>query len=127
MRGPRVPSRPGGLSMTTRASGLWGHRDFMRLWAAQAVSSFGARIAREGLPMVAILTLHAGAGAMGLVVAPGTVAYALGGLLAGPLVDRAPKRTLMVGYDLGRALVMLAIPLAAVMHWLNLAEILAAL
>ena len=27
---------------------LWRHADFLKLWAAQAVSSFGARITREG-------------------------------------------------------------------------------
>ena len=29
--------------------------DFHRLWAAQAVSAFGARITREGLPIMAVI------------------------------------------------------------------------
>ena len=32
---------------------------FRKLWAAQAVSAFGARITREGLPIMAVTTLGA--------------------------------------------------------------------
>jgi len=113
--------------VTTIDRGLWGHPDFLRLWAAQAVSSFGARIAREGLPMVAILVLRAGPQAMGLLAAAGLIAYAAAGLGAGLVVDRAPKRPLMIAADLGRALVMLAVPLAALSGSLTLAGVFVAL
>jgi len=113
--------------VTTTDRGLWGHPDFLRLWAAQTVSSFGARIAREGLPMVAILVLRAGPQDMGLLAAAGLIAYAVAGLGAGVAVDRAPKRPLMIAADLGRALVMLAVPLAALSGWLTLAGVFVAL
>jgi hypothetical protein len=51
--------------MTAPAPTLWRHRAFLRLWAAQAVSGFGARIAREGLPMTAAPLLQAPPAAMG--------------------------------------------------------------
>jgi hypothetical protein len=35
--------------------------DFHKLWTAQAVSAFGARITREGLPIMAVVSLGAGA------------------------------------------------------------------
>jgi len=44
--------------MTSR-SALWRDRDFLRLWAAQTVSDFGARITRDGLPMMAVVALAA--------------------------------------------------------------------
>ena len=50
----------------TKPGALTGEPDFMKLWAAQAVSSFGARISREGLPMTAILALGAGPAVLGV-------------------------------------------------------------
>lgn len=49
----------------TLKSPLWRQSDFMRLWGAQTVSDFGARITREGLPMMAV---------MGLAATPGSLA-----------------------------------------------------
>ena len=43
--------------------------DFHRLWAAQAVSAFGARITREGLPIMAVIALGAQAATLGLLAA----------------------------------------------------------
>ena len=113
--------------MTAPAASLWRHPAFLKLWAAQTVSSFGARIAREGLPMTAVLALKAPPAAMGALGATGLAAYALVGLAAGPLADRAPRRTLMVAADLGRAVVMLALPALALLHALTIAGVAIAL
>jgi hypothetical protein len=109
--------------MTSRPAGLRGHRDFMRLWGAQAVSSFGARIAREGLPMTAVIALKAGPEALGLFAAVALGAQAVVGLFAGALADRLPKRGLLIAADIVRAVVLAAIPLAAVTGRLSLIEI----
>lgn len=53
----------------TSPRALWRDPDFARLWAAQAVSSFGARITREGLPILAITTLSAAPAALGVLAA----------------------------------------------------------
>jgi hypothetical protein len=103
--------------------GLWGHRDFLRLWAAQAVSTFGARIAREGLPWAAVVSLHAGPAAVGLFAALRMGSQGLMGLVAGHLADRLPKRSLLITADLARALVLTLVPLAALMGRLTLTEI----
>jgi hypothetical protein len=95
----------------------------MRLWAAQAISTFGARIAREGLPMAAVVTLHAGPAAVGLFAALRLAAQAAMGFFAGHLADRAPKRTLLIGADLARAAVLTLVPLAALAGQLTLTEI----
>lgn len=113
--------------MNAPAASLWRHPAFLRLWAAQTVSSFGARIAREGLPMTAVLALGAAPAAMGVLGAIGLAAYAVVGFLAGPLADRAPRRTLMVAADLGRALVMLTLPALALLHALSVAGVAVAL
>ena len=109
--------------MNTPASGLWRHPDFLRLWGAQAVSSFGARIAREGLPMAAVISLKAGPAALGLFAALTLGAQAIVGVFAGVLADRMPKRRLLIAADLVRALVLAAIPLAAFAGRLSLVEI----
>ena len=112
-----------GTLMNAPASGLWRHPDFLRLWGAQAVSSFGARIAREGLPMAAVISLKAGPEALGLFAALTLGAQALVGVFAGVLADRLPKRGLLIAADLLRALVLAGIPLAALAGRLSLAEI----
>jgi predicted MFS family arabinose efflux permease len=95
---------------------LWQHAGFMRLWAAQTVSSFGARIAREGFAMTAILTIHASPAELGILAAfargPGIVV----GLVAGGFVDRSSRRQIMIGADLIRVALILTIPIAA---WLG--------
>jgi hypothetical protein len=96
---------------------------FLRLWAAQAVSGVGARIAREGLPMTAVLLLQAPPAAMGALAAVGLGAYAVDGVIAGPLADRLPGRPLLIGADLGRAAVILTIRALAPLHALTLAEV----
>jgi MFS family permease len=113
--------------LTDRTASLWRHRAFLNLWAAQTVSSFGARIAREGLPMIAVKLLAAGPLAMGLLSALGLAAYGLVAMVAGPLADRLPRRALLIGADLGRAAVMLAIPVAAILGRITFVEVCAAL
>ena len=41
--------------------GLWRNRGFLRLWAAQVLSAFGARITRTALPVIAVSVLAASA------------------------------------------------------------------
>lgn len=102
---------------------LWRHGDFLKLWSAQTVSSFGARIAREGLPMAAVVVLKAGPEALGLFAALRLGPQIVVGLFAGPLIDRLPRRPVLIGADLARVLVLAAIPIAALLHRLTLAEV----
>lgn len=93
--------------------GLWRHADFLKLLTAQAVSSFGSRITREGLPLAAILTLHATPLQLGILAAlargPGLVV----GVFAGGWVDSARRRPIMIGSDLFRMALLMTVPLAA--------------
>jgi predicted MFS family arabinose efflux permease len=85
----------------------------MRLWAAQTVSAFGARIARDGLVMAAILSLHARSQQLGILAALTLAPSLIVGLFAGGFVDRSSRRGIMIGADLARTALLLTIPLAA--------------
>src|SRR5580698_4151513 len=103
------------MNMTARNT-LWGDRDFLKLWTAQGVSAFGARITREGLPIAAVLTLGAAPAQIGLLAALSRGPALIVGLAAGGLVDRTRRRGLLIAMDLLRAAVLTSIPLAAWLH-----------
>ena len=105
---------------------LWRHADFLKLWSAQTVSAFGARISREGLPWTAILTLQAGPGALGVLAALSRGSGMIVGLLAGGLVDRSRRRAIMIACDLIRAGLLIAVPTLALLHRLTIWVIYAA-
>ncbi|MBW8816374.1 MAG: MFS transporter [Caulobacterales bacterium] len=107
-------------------SAPWRNRDFVRLWLAQGVSAFGARITREGLPIAAVLSLGAAPTQVGLLSALSNGPALIVGLAAGGLVDRTRRKRLMIAADLVRAAVLAAIPLAALLHVLNLGQLYAA-
>lgn len=104
-------------------SALWRDRDFVRLWSAQAVSAFGARVTREGLPIAAILSLGAAPAQLGLLAALSHGPALIVGLAAGGFVDRRRRRGLMMAADLARALVLASIPLAALFDLLALPQL----
>jgi len=99
------------------------HPDFMKLWAAQSISAAGARITREGLPMAAVMTLQATPAQLGVLAAlsmgPGLVV----GLVAGGFVDRTSRRTILIGADLVRLVVLMTVPVAAWLHLLAMEQL----
>ncbi len=92
--------------------GLRRNRDFLKFWAGQSVSLLGDEVSALALPLVAVTTLHASAGEMGLLAATGRAPIVLLSLAAGVWVDRVRRRPLLVGADLGRALLLGCVPLA---------------
>lgn len=92
----------------------------MMLWTGQTVSELGSRITRDGLPLAAVMVLGAGPFEMGMLRAIGGAAVLLLGLYAGVWVDRLRRRPIMVLADIGRALLLAAIPIAALFHKLNM-------
>ena len=67
-----------------------------------------------------VLTLHGSAGGVGLLNASRWLPYLLLGLVVGALVDRRRRRPILVATDLGRAVLLGAIPLLWVVDKLNL-------
>ncbi len=96
--------------------GLWRHREFLHLWAAQAVSAVGSRITRTAIPVIAVLAVDGSAVELGLLSAISVGPGAIVGLVAGGRIDRAAKRPILIGADLVRAVLVATIPIAA---WLG--------
>lgn len=97
--------------MFSRFSGLWRHPDFMKLWLGETISLFGSQISLLALPLTAILVLQATPAQLGFLSAAEFTPMLLISLFAGVWVDRLPRRPLMIGADLGLALLLSSIPL----------------
>ena len=106
--------------MLTHRGGLWANPDFMRLWGAQSISIFGTYIKIIALPLLAVTTLDASAFEMGLLTAAGSLPYLLMSLFVGVWVDRLRKRPLLIASDVGRAICLLTIPVAALLDQLSI-------
>ncbi len=109
--------------MTAPSSTLWRHADFMKLWAGQTVSQFGSMVTRDALPLIGVLVLRASPWQMGLLSAAGSAPVLFFGLLAGAWVDRLRRRPILIAADLGRALLVASIPLAALFGRLTLGHL----
>src|SRR5690242_7772388 len=96
-----------------RFRGLWLSRDFRRLWVSMTVTAYGAQITNLALPLTAALLLHASPLQMGILIALETLPFALCSLHAGVLLDRVKKLPVVIAADVGRALALVVIPIAA--------------
>jgi len=96
---------------------------FLRLWAAETISHFGSSITGIALPFVAIKLLDAGPLEVAILNLADFLPFLLIGLLAGALVDRLPRRAVLIGGDLGRAALILTIPLAYLAGLLTLTQL----
>jgi len=94
--------------MTTARA--WTDRNFRRLWVGSSASWFGAEIGELAIPLLALITLSATPGEMGLLRTMQFLPFLLATLPLGVLVDRCRKRPLMIGADLGRFVLIGGIP-----------------
>jgi predicted MFS family arabinose efflux permease len=104
-------------------TGLWKDSDFVKLWLGRAVSHFGSGITGIALPLTAVLILGATPAQMGILAALDGVSVLVIGLLAGVWVDRVRRRPLLIATDLGRAVVLSTIPLAALLGVLRIGQL----
>ena len=95
---------------------LWRNRSFIRLWVAHVTSGAGTAITNVALPLAAVLVLGATPTQMGLLAAAGSLPNLLFGLLAGVWIDRVRRKPILIWADIGRALLLVTIPVAA---WLG--------
>src|SRR5262245_36064438 len=103
----------------TRPASAWSSRPFRWLWTGSAVSMFGSEIAELALPLLALLTLSAGASQLAALRAAQFLPFLLATLPIGLLVDRRRRRPLMIGADVGRFALVAQIPLGL---WLGFAR-----
>ena len=98
--------------------------DFRRLWTGQTISVLGDQVTQIGLPLVAVLVLGADPAQMGLLTAAGLLPHLLFSLPAGIGLDRVRRRRrLMIAADLGRAALIVSIPVAYVLGVLSMAQL----
>lgn len=86
------------------------NRGFLVYWAGQSISSLGDAFALVAIPLL-VLESTGSVAKMGLVSALGVLAQVMASVIAGPLVDSVDRRRLMIGCDVGRALIYTAVPL----------------
>ncbi|MEV7612036.1 MFS transporter [Streptomyces sp. NPDC089799] len=116
---------PGGLHKPTKkkrrtllfaSDSIYRLRDFRLLFFGSAISMFGTEVGNLAVPLVAVMSLDATAGQVGLLSAMSTAAFLLIGLPAGAWVDRLRRRPVMILADFLRAALFASIPLA---WWLD--------
>jgi MFS family permease len=99
--------------------------EFRKLWLGQSVSEVGSWVSTTALPLTAVLVLGATPAQMGILAALAGGSALLVGLFAGVLVDRMPRRPILIWSDITRALLLATIPLAAAFHLLTYTQLLA--
>ncbi|MEU9608818.1 MFS transporter [Streptomyces sp. NPDC048057] len=101
----------------------WRVPDFRVLYTSLVFSHFASNVGIVAIPLVAVVALDAGPGAVGLLTTLGTAAFLLIGLPAGAWVDRLNKRRLLIWADFARTAMFLSVPLAWAFDGLTLAHL----
>jgi MFS family permease len=102
---------------------LFAGRDFRLWYLARSASVAGTAASAVALPLLAYR--HTGsAGLTAAVVGLEALPYLLFGLFAGAAADRLRRRAMMIGADLGCALLLLTLPAAASLHALTTGHVL---
>jgi MFS family permease len=97
-------------------------RDFRLLWGGQFVSDLGGQLTAFALPTIAIISLGASPLAVGSLQAFEFAVVPLLATLAGIIADRHPRKPLMIGANVVRAVALGSLPLAWWLHVLTLMQ-----
>ncbi len=90
---------------------LWRNRDYLLLWLGQAVSELGTSCTQFAFPLLIVRLTHSIAAA-GLAYSLGQLPYVLLSLPAGALVDRWPRKRVMLLCTFCLTVCVASIPLA---------------
>ncbi|MCP9985362.1 MFS transporter [Streptomyces sudanensis] len=88
-------------------------RGFRLFWFGETVNLLGNGIAVVALPLVAVLTLHAGTLVVGLLTSVAYLPWLILGLPAGAWVDRLPRRPVMLVCNAVSFVAFASVPAAA--------------
>ena len=110
-------------SSSGTAPSIWQNRGFLQLWLAQVISKAGSYVTNLALPLTAVLALGATPTQMGLLAAAGSLPNLLFSLIAGVWVDRTRRRPILVWTELGRAVLLGSVSLAAVLGSVTFAHL----
>jgi predicted MFS family arabinose efflux permease len=101
-------------------SGLGKQPDFLKVWGGQTISLLGSEVTLLALPLTAILVLQATPLELGILGAVQSAPFLLLSLPAGVWVDRFPRRPVLIVADVGRAVLLASVPLAALANALSI-------
>jgi MFS family permease len=113
----------GSVPCVRMAGSIWRNPAFVRVFSAATVSIFGSLVTRTALPFAAILVLGAGPAEVAAIRAFEIVGGVAIGLVAGAWVDRLPRRPVMIAADVGQAICLGSIPVAAIAGWLSIPQL----
>jgi len=85
------------------------HGAFRRLLQGQVLSTFGGQMGALAVPTVAIVSLHASPMEVGILAALPWLPAPLVGLPVGVIIDRLPRRPVMIASEVGRWLMLAAL------------------
>ncbi|WP_225799823.1 MFS transporter [Streptomyces sp. NK15101] len=112
------------MALVERVPALLRERTFRRYWTGQTVSLVGDQISLLAIPLAAVLVLGADATAMGLLKTAELLPALLLNLPLGAWADRqAGRRRAMIAADLGRAALILTLPVAHALDALTLGQL----
>jgi MFS family permease len=94
--------------------------DFAKLWTAATISLLGTQVSQIAIPFIAVLLLHVAPIQVALLGTLEFLPFLLFTLPAGVWVDRLPRRRILISGDLGRAIMLLSIPIAWVLGVLTI-------
>jgi len=104
--------------------GPWSRPDYRRLWFATTTSQIGTQVSELAIPLAAISLLHASTFEVGVLAACGYLPIAVFGLPAGALVDRLPRRSVLIASDICRCAVLASVPILYAAGRLSLVQLL---
>jgi MFS family permease len=93
---------------------------FFTFWFGETTSLFGSQITLLALPLTAVLLFHADALQLGLLNTAISAPFLLITLFAGVWINHHRRRPLLIGANIGRALLLGLIPLFALAGWLRI-------
>jgi MFS family permease len=97
---------------------------FRSFWIGQSVSALGDQVTLIALPLTAVLALDAGAAQMGYLAAAALLPNLFFSLHLGSWIDRrGRRREAMIAADLGRAALLLTVPVSYALGTLTFAQL----
>jgi MFS family permease len=93
--------------------------NFWKYWTGQTISNLGSSITLFALPLL-VYKISGSALNLGISSAANMLPYLLFGLILGAWTDRVDRKRMMIFTDIGRAAIVVSIPLVA---WLGLLSV----
>ena len=119
-RQPGPESQAEASAAAPKRRSLWRHSDFMKLWTGQTISQLGDEVTQLAIPLVAAVTLDVTPLEFGLLAVLQFLPFILLTIPAGVWVDRMRRRPILIGANLGRAVLLTSIPIAFLGGWLTI-------